>query len=116
MTARSITGVLGALCALAVVCAPAGAATPAAGGHYYGFEANEATPFDVLGVDAELRVSGDRRRLGRGSHVRLAGDCRGRRPDVGFRLRLGGVALSRSGRFSRAGARGRVRYRLHGRS
>lgn len=116
MTARSITGVLGAaLCALTVVCAPAGAARPAAGGHYYGFEANEARPFSVLRVDAELRVTGDRRRLHRGSYVRLAGDCRGRRRDVGFRVRLGGVALNRRGRFTRAGARGRVRYRLYGR-
>ena len=110
MAARSLPG---ALCALLVLCSPAVAARPAAGGHYYGFEADEARPFSVLGVDAELRVAGNRGRLARGSHLEYRVECPG--AVAGGDFRLGGTRLTRSGRFSRAGRVAGHRYRIRGR-
>jgi hypothetical protein len=110
MAARFLPG---ALCALLVLCSPAAAARPAAGGHYYGFEADEARPFSVLGVDAELRVAGNRGRLARGSYLEYRVECPGN--DAGGKFRLGGAKLSRRGRFARAGMIAEHRYRIHGR-
>jgi hypothetical protein len=115
MAARSRTSVLMAVvCASAVLCSSADAARPAAGGHYYGFEADESSPFDFLEVGAELRVTDSRRRLGRGSYVALGGECRGNR-SFGHTVRLARAAISRRGRFSLTGTTGGRRYRIQGR-
>jgi hypothetical protein len=112
MAVRSI--VLGAiLCASAVLCSPAAAARPAAGGHYYGFEADEARPFSVLGTDAELRVAGSRRRLARDSYLEYRVVCPGK--VAGGDFRLGGTKLTRRGRFSLTGRVAGHRYRIRGR-
>jgi hypothetical protein len=103
-----------ALAVSAVLCSTAAAATPAGGGHYYGFEADEARPFSFLDVDAELRVADSGRRIARGSYLALAGDCRGSR-SYGHTVCLARVAIDRRGRFSLAGSAKGVRYRVRGR-
>jgi hypothetical protein len=110
MAVRCLTG---ALCAMVVLCSPAAAARPAAGGHYYGFESDEARPFSVLGVDAELRVARSRDRLARGSYLEWQVACPGR--DAGGKFRLRGTKLSRRGGFSGGGEIAGRRYRIRGR-
>jgi hypothetical protein len=105
----AVRSLVGAVCALAVLCSPAVAARPVPGGHYYGFEADEARPFDVLGVDAELRVARSGRRLVPGSYVEWQAGCaRGK-------FKLAGTKVSRRGRFSGRGETAGRRYRIVGR-
>jgi hypothetical protein len=88
-----------------VTASSASAARPHKNARYVGFEGSE-TVMELTQVSARARTTRSGRRFRGGSYVD---------PECGPRIRLRGVRIRRSGRFSKFRRRGRFRYRLRGR-